>query len=121
MNRYVMGFSERLKSAMNAKGINAAQLASNTGISKGSISKYLKRGELPKLDNIKKLASFLNVPTDYLLEKTSNTFPNSKKLADDVSPSKKKIISEIVDMCKVQDNENLELILSFLIALAKKK
>lgn len=55
------------------KDITPYRIAKETGISQGLMAQY-KRGEkLPTMENLKKIADYLDVSVDYLLERTSNS------------------------------------------------
>lgn len=60
-------FQERLASCMQEKGINGAELATLTGISAATISRYLNGLRSPTPENIISLSNALWVTSDYLL------------------------------------------------------
>lgn len=60
-------FTERLKTALDESGMTAADLARKSGINKGTISKYLHGGFIPKQSTIGTLATALNVSPAWLL------------------------------------------------------
>jgi transcriptional regulator with XRE-family HTH domain len=60
-------FAEKLRNAMNAKGINATELARDTGIGNSAISQYLSGKNIPRKDKIIKLAHALKVSEEFLL------------------------------------------------------
>lgn len=60
-------FRERLKTAREAKKITQADLAEKTGLPASSISLFEKGPRKPSFDNLRTLASALDVTTDYLL------------------------------------------------------
>lgn len=64
----VQSFSNRLKQTIYDKGMTQRELATATGISEVSISRYINAERLPKITEFKKIAVTLGVTTDYLLE-----------------------------------------------------
>ncbi len=60
-------FSERLKKARDLRGLSQAQLAAKSGLPPASVSHFESGPRKPSFDNLKALASALDVTTDYLL------------------------------------------------------
>lgn len=60
-------FSERLKEALDIKGIRAIELSKNTNISKSLISRYLDGSTLARQDKFQRIADFLNVSYSWLM------------------------------------------------------
>lgn len=60
-------FKERLKAARTLRGLNQAELATKAGLPAASVSHFESGPRKPSFDNLKALASALNVTTDYLL------------------------------------------------------
>ncbi|MCK1732971.1 helix-turn-helix transcriptional regulator [Bradyrhizobium sp. 138] len=60
-------FKERLKAARNLRGLNQAELAAKSGLPPASVSHFESGPRKPSFDNLKALASALDVTTDYLL------------------------------------------------------
>lgn len=60
-------FKDRLKEALDLRQMMPVELARKSGINKGSISKYLKGGYLPKQNNIGAMAEALNVSPTWLM------------------------------------------------------
>ena len=60
-------FKERLKSARTLRGVSQNQLAIEAGLPPSSVSHFEAGARKPSFDNLKKLATALNVTTDYLL------------------------------------------------------
>ncbi len=73
-------FSDRLKSAMDKKGITQAKLSSLTGIPKSAISQYLSDKFKPRQERIRTISSTLNVSAAWLcgLDDTKR-IPDAKK------------------------------------------
>jgi transcriptional regulator with XRE-family HTH domain len=72
-------FPERLKLARKNKGLTLEELAAqynhrfngaDSGLNKGTLSKYENNRQTPLVDTVSRLAEVLNVSTDYLLGKT---------------------------------------------------
>jgi transcriptional regulator with XRE-family HTH domain len=60
-------FKERLKKARDLRGLSQAQLATKAGLPPASVSHFESGPRKPSFDNLKALASALDVTTDYLL------------------------------------------------------
>lgn len=60
-------FKERLKAARNLRRMNQAELAAKAGLPAASVSHFESGPRKPSFDNLKALASALDVTTDYLL------------------------------------------------------
>lgn len=70
-------FTERFVKIIQEKNVKPYHIAKETGISTGLVSAY-KRGEKkPTIENITKIADYLDCSVDYLLGRTDN--PNSHK------------------------------------------
>lgn len=79
-----MEFKDRLKMAMDAKGVSANAIGVDTKVSKTSVLQYL-RGTTPGLKNISILADYLGVNVKWLIEgegemlKVANAIVNSNQ------------------------------------------
>ena len=62
-------FAERLKRALDARGMNQTELVERTGISKSAISQYLSGVFEPKQNNIYKISRALSVGPTWLMGK----------------------------------------------------
>lgn len=60
-------FAERLREALNLRGLTQAELARRTGIGRNSISDYLKEKYEAKQDNVLLLANALEVSEAWLM------------------------------------------------------
>lgn len=75
-------FTDRLRTAMDARGMRAVELARITGLSKARISQYTNGIYVPKADAMHKLARALDVSDLWLegydvpMERTSSAIPN---------------------------------------------
>ena len=63
----IMITSDRIKEAMQLRGVKAAELCRRTGISKSLISRYVNNQGDPKLDKLHKIAIALNVQEAWLM------------------------------------------------------
>ena len=66
-------FSDLFVKLLQKKNVTAYQLAKKTGISNGLLSDYKTGAKKPSSENLKKIANYFNVTTDYLLGKTEPT------------------------------------------------
>lgn len=64
-------FKERLKAARTLRGLNQAELAAKSGLPAASVSHFESGPRKPSFDNLRALASALNVTTDYLLGRSN--------------------------------------------------
>ena len=75
-------FTDRLRTAMDARGMRAVELARQTGLSKARISQYTNGIYVPKADAMHKLARALDVSDLWLegydvpMERTGSAIPN---------------------------------------------
>lgn len=60
-------FKERLKSARQLREMNQTDLAAKSGLPPSSVSHFESGTRKPSFENLKRLATALNVTTDYLL------------------------------------------------------
>jgi transcriptional regulator with XRE-family HTH domain len=67
MTLIVSPLKNRLKEALNIRGMKQADLVKKTGIGKASISTYLSGSYEPKKRNIYKIAKALDVDEDWLM------------------------------------------------------
>ena len=65
-------FGDILNSIMDEKGITASQVASDTDISKSTLSKLLNNLRNPSYDTIIQLADYLKVSTDRLFGRSKS-------------------------------------------------
>lgn len=78
-------FSARLKEAIQASGLTQRELASKTGISEVSISRYVKGSQRPTRAALFMLASHLNITTSYLLGDDADEQSVADAIQDDNS------------------------------------
>ena len=60
-------FSDRITDIMSERHITQKQLAEMANVTESAMSYYVKGGRTPRIDVLSRLASALNVTTDYLL------------------------------------------------------
>ncbi|MEG0034551.1 MAG: helix-turn-helix transcriptional regulator [Bacilli bacterium] len=70
-----MKMNERVKMLMSEKGLNQKELASKSGITEASMSKYLSGDRTPRIDILVNVANALGVTTDDLI---GNDIENNK-------------------------------------------
>lgn len=63
----MMEIKERIRKAMEVRGMTASELAKKSGIAKGSISKYLNGLVVPKQSAIGEMAKALSVSPAWLM------------------------------------------------------
>lgn len=71
--------SDRLKQLRIEKGKTQKEMAKDLGTTDVSIGRYEKGEREPKTDMLNALANYFEVTTDYLLGRTNEKKPNSKK------------------------------------------
>jgi len=69
----MMEFKDRLKQARSAKGISQSKLADKVGVHVTNISRYERGENKPTSQVLTKLASALQVSTDYLMSGSTET------------------------------------------------
>jgi transcriptional regulator with XRE-family HTH domain len=70
-------FLERLKSARDFRQFSQTDLAVKAGLPPSSVSHFESGARKPSFDNLKKLATALNVTTDYLLGRSDTPTASS--------------------------------------------
>lgn len=66
-------FKERLKSARDLRELSQTQLAALAELPPSSVSHFEAGARKPSFENLKRLATALNVTTDYLLGRSATT------------------------------------------------
>lgn len=69
-----MNLYEKIKSLCDKEDITIAQLERETGISNGSIKRWVKSS--PSVDNLKKVAKFFNVSVGFLVDDDEDDLSN---------------------------------------------
>jgi transcriptional regulator with XRE-family HTH domain len=97
-------FKERLKKARDLRGFNQTELANRAGLQPSSVSHFESGPRRPSFENLKKLATALNVTTDYLLgradipEASSGTVGRIHRDMHKLTADDLKLAEEFVDM-----------------------
>lgn len=65
-------FTERFVDMLQTSNITAYKIAKDTGISQGLMGEYKKGIKLPTIQNLVKIADYLQCSVDYLLGRTDN-------------------------------------------------
>ncbi len=66
-------FQERLQAAREKRGLSQGELAKRAGFQASAISHFETGSRKPSFDNLRRLADALEVTTDYLLGRVSDT------------------------------------------------
>lgn len=126
---HIEEFGDRLQFALNQTGMSQSQLASATGITKATISRYISGVFEPKQKAIQKLATALNVSEKWLSgydmdqeaadEADSNALLVTKKAKEDVLDIILRLHSdteflEIVEKISALDTDRLKALQQFL-------
>ena len=64
---YVLGFSERLRDAVNKKGLSDSEVSKRIGLQHGAVCGYINYNQMPTCKTLARLSQVLEVSTDYLL------------------------------------------------------
>lgn len=63
-------FTEYLREILQIKSITGYRIAKETGISQGLMATYIRGERLPTINNLVKIAEYLDCSVDYLLGRT---------------------------------------------------
>lgn len=105
-----MNFWERVDSELKYLGKTRKELAAAVGFDAANISFGIKRNSVPYADTALKVARFLGVSLDYLLDMNESTSQNSESLQ----------ISEIENRLRRFSQNDLDAVLSIVNALNEK-
>ena len=96
-------FPERMKAALDLRGLNKARVAALSGLDPAVLSHFEAGTRKPSFENLKRLANALQVSTDYLLGRTDT--PEASTVAgqlhrdlDKLSADDLKLTEEFVGM-----------------------
>lgn len=125
-------FAERLKIAMDLRGVNQTMVSLNCKIDKGNLSHYLKGDFEPKQEIVIRIADYLNVSVLWLLGLT-DTMSGEVRALNSVSIKKavglplneedlkrQTLLDDISAICSRQDLETLKTMYGVIKTLAKK-
>ena len=65
-------FTERFKKIVQTNNLTAYRVAKDTGISQGLMAEYHRGDKIPTVNNLVKIADYLDCSVDYLLGRTDN-------------------------------------------------
>lgn len=65
-------FTDRFMQTLQSKKLTAYKVAKETGISQGLMNEYKNGIKLPTVQNLIKIADYLDCSVDYLLGRTDN-------------------------------------------------
>jgi transcriptional regulator with XRE-family HTH domain len=109
--------STRLKELRATKQISQAELSNILGVTQQAVGKWERDKTTPDYETLKKIASFFNVTTDYLL---GNDTPTSSTLPPLTPKDERKISKDLEDMIhslsgsavmgNPEDEEDLEML-----------
>lgn len=98
---------ERILKILDKKGISKNKMLTELGLAKNSFNNWISRGTSPSGETMQKIANYLGVSVDYLLNGTSKVaVADSKKaelnelfdkIPDDKKPEAIKILKEMVE------------------------
>ena len=69
-------FSKRFMDVLQAKNLTVYRVAKSTGISQGLMVEYSHGQKIPGVNNLVKIADYLDCSVDYLLGRTDNPAVN---------------------------------------------
>lgn len=64
---YISGFSERLRDAVNKKGLSDSEVSKRIGLQHGAVCGYINYNHMPTCKTLARLSQVLEVSTDWLL------------------------------------------------------
>ncbi|MBQ5400847.1 MAG: helix-turn-helix transcriptional regulator [Treponema sp.] len=111
-----MGFKERLRDEIEYRGLLVKEVSAAVGISNSTFLSYIDaRGVLPNVETAVKIAKFLGVTVEYLVDGDDSSNLKSsltqrlKNLPDtnDSLPSAKKLLNESYDKLSSHDKSIL--------------
>lgn len=95
-----MTLGEKIKSARTQNGFSQEQLAEKMSVSRSAVAKWETDKGVPDIENLKLLASFLNVSIDYLIDEKKHhdehIFKEAFSLSDCKSGNKRQKKDSIV-------------------------
>lgn len=89
-----MDWKEKVTELMSQRGINQKQLASLSGISESSISRYLHSEQRPRMDIVVNIARALHVETEYLLDEDEKSESAYNSIATAIARKGNELTSE---------------------------
>ena len=99
-----MGFKERLRDEIEYRGLLIKEVSAALGISNSTFLSYVDaRGVLPNVETAVKIAKYLGVSVEYLVEGEKK----KKKNTNNSFQSEKMHLNEIYDNLSTHDKETL--------------
>lgn len=108
-------FTEKFVEILQKNGVTAYRVAKGTGISQGLMNEYKNGVKIPTIENLTKIADYLDCSVDYLLGRTDNPdicasqHYNNENGVQVVGSSDTNVSYNSTE-CSMQDKELLELI-----------
>lgn len=92
-------FSKRLKSIMDNKNINQAELSKILGVSESTVGKWILKKSIPRMGIIQKLSDYFNVGKTYFLEDAVEELPpltkkDNKNIEKIVASMRERLVNE---------------------------
>lgn len=106
-------FSERLKQALNERGMKPIELSELTGISKSSISDWINGKYEAKSDKILLIAKALNVNESFLIGLQVPMDNDTQKFESGKKNINNKTVSELIEIMNKLDEAGQSAILKF--------
>lgn len=85
-------FSERLKQLRKEKGLTQAQIASQIGVTRSTLSSYENQSRYPSYEILICLSRIFDVSTDYLLCKDDRRYIDITGLTDEESAAIRQMV-----------------------------
>ncbi len=102
-----MEYMGRLKQLRKEKHISQIRLSIEIGVAQETISAYERGKALPTLENLKKIAIYLNTSTDYLLGLTNIKYSVHKLLPGNISEEELNLILQYRNLSTSKKNRLL--------------
>ena len=122
----VARLQDRLKEALNIRGMKAIELSEKSDIPKGAISYYLSGKSSPKADRLNLICSTLNVSEAWMLgydvpmERTTEQKKNDSIVRFVAQMRKESDFFDIVSLLADLPQEQYSVVKSMILALGKK-
>ena len=93
-------FTEKFVEMLQKKNCTPYRVAKETGISQGTMNEYSNGKKKPTIENLVKIADFLDVSVDFLLGRTTNPEVNRSDPDTEKAPEgiRSKIVSTIIGL-----------------------
>lgn len=104
-------FTEKFVEILQKNGVTAYRVAKGTGISQGLMNEYKNGVKIPTIENLTKIADYLNCSVDYLLGRTDNPeihIKDSSIQIHDITNSGTQAIGNNIKLENIKDSEQLK-------------